>query len=260
MNRFIMKLCLVLLTFLTLGCRESQSHPLRIALLGDSMTWIGGDSCENAEGWSHYLKERVSDSAIDVYARSGATWTNTSNTKGDENFDTRVLHDENVLYNQVSRLLTAIKEEEARRPELVILYAGANDAWFENKRPDIYKKPTKIEITAECEPGECTTLEGSVMLCVSRLRAALPDARIVLVTPVEMSRTSPERIAKVSDLIEKAGIESGVEVLRADRHVDIRHSQEKKRHKFTSDGVHTNSQGARMIADYIITSIFETEK
>ena len=108
----------------------------RIALLGDSMTWIGGDSCQNETGWSHILKESGRAGAIDVYARSGATWTNTISTRRNPGHYTELLHDDNVIYNQAMRLIERADTSDCS-PNLIILFAGANDAWFAAKRPGL---------------------------------------------------------------------------------------------------------------------------
>ena len=251
------------LTFIFLffcSCAVSKAKPSEagtIALLGDSMTWIGGDSCEKPEGWSHYLKEQFPKSEIDVYARSGATWTNAVGTKGDPEAYSKVIDDENVIYNQVSRLIYSAEKDPGKRPDLIIIYAGANDAWFEKKRPGIYGSKTVPEDISKCRPSDFTTLVSSIELGVRRLQQAFPEALIVLVSPIEMAQTTPERIARVGDTIEKTGERLGVEVLRADRNVPVRHSEEKQKRRYTSDGAHTNPQGARLIADYIINAIFE---
>lgn len=228
-----------------------------IALLGDSMTWIGGDNCQNSKGWSHYLREAMPQARIDVYARSGATWTNTQATKGDTEAYSEILDDENVVYNQIVRLCSGVDEDSAKTPDLIILYAGANDAWFEQKRPGMYEEnPVEGEIE-NMRPSECTTLASSIELGTSILRSAFPEARLILVTPVEMGKISPDRISRVGDAIEKVGNRLGIEVLRADRNVAIRHDEEKTKRVNTYDGVHTNPAGARLIADYIINSITE---
>ena len=229
---------------------------LNISLLGDSMTWIGGENCEKEEGWTHYLKERFPNANIDIYARSGATWTNTPKTKGDAKAYSVVIENENVLYNQVSRLINEAETDPAKRPDLIILYAGANDAWFEKRRPGLYNEiKTPADITT-CKPSQCTTLASSIQLGVKKLQKAFPEARIVMVTPVEMAQTPTARITKVGDAIEKTGKELGVEVLRADKNVPIKHEEEKQGRRYTSDGAHTNPEGAKLIADFIISSIF----
>lgn len=235
---------------------ERVSAEITLALLGDSMTWIGGDSCDQKRGWtSHFKSAADSLCRIDMYARSGATWTNTSTTKGDPNAYSEVLDDENVIFSQVVRLIEASNNNPAKRPDVILIYAGANDAWFASRRPGIFNDSIRFE--EDSLPSSCTSLSSSIELSCSMLKKAFPTARIVLMSPVEMSRTSVARINHVGDIIERTGQKAGVEVLRADKNVPIRHSVEKRKFKYTTDGVHSNPAGAKLLADYILTNLFK---
>ncbi len=223
----------------------------RIALLGDSMTWIGGDSCQNPTGWSHILKQSGIADKIDVYARSGATWTNTKSTQLNTSFYSEILHDNNVVYNQAFRLL-----ENAVYPDIIILFAGANDAWFANKRPGIYDQDNSTEkYTILTDPSTVTTLEGSIRLVCDILQTNFPNATLLFVTPLQMSKTDPQTIFKVSEIIEKTASQKGCLVIRPDKETAINHEQEAKSPKYTYDGVHTNPEGARILGNYILESL-----
>lgn len=246
----------VLITLLLIFCNNLQGVR-RVALLGDSMTWIGGDSCQHDKGWSHYLKLNRDSLKIDVYARSGATWTNTSATKPDKDAYSEVLDNDNVVFNQVLRLLDDAACSPEKQPDLIIIFAGANDAWFAPRRPGIFNPDISLGVPAkEAAPSACTSLASSVMLGCSLLQESFPEAEIVLITPLEMSRTSVARVAKVGDIIEATGDKLGLKVLRADKNVGIRHDIESKTRRYTSDGVHTNAAGARILADYILNNLF----
>lgn len=233
-------------------------HLKKIALLGDSMTWIGGDSCQNPRGWSHYLKESGLADQIDVYARSGATWTNTSKTRHNPAHYSETLNDDNVIYNQVVRLIDATADR-TDSPDAIIIFAGANDAWFSDRRPGIFNSASSVSSSPPSGGWGAiplpTTLYGSVNLVCDMLKAKFPSAYIVAVTPVQMTKTDAETVHKVSDIIEKAALEKECSVLRADKEVGITHDRETKALTYTSDGVHTNPAGARLIADFILPRI-----
>lgn len=227
----------------------------RIALLGDSMTWIGGDSCRNDTGWSHVLKESGIASAIDVYARSGATWTNTISTRRNPEHYTELLHDDNVVYNQAVRLIERSDTAEAY-PDIIILFAGANDAWFATKRPGIYENDrTPEKYRANTSPSDVTSLTGSVCLVCDMLRTRFPETELVLVTPLQMSKTDEETITKVSDLIEQSGQSRGCKVIRADVESGVKHSEEAVSPTYTYDGVHTNPKGAKALGECILSHL-----
>ncbi|MDE7346831.1 MAG: SGNH/GDSL hydrolase family protein [Muribaculaceae bacterium] len=230
---------------------SSSKHP-QIALLGDSMTWIGGDSCQNPTGWSHVLKESGIAGKIDVYARSGASWTNTKSTKRNPQHYTELLHDDNVVYNQAVRLIEKA-DNSNELPDIIVLFAGANDAWFVTKRPGLYdKEDSDILYSSDTDPAMVTTLEGSINLVVELLQERFPYAHLLFVTPLQMSKTDAESIFRVSDIIERTASKKGHHVLRADKETDINHEQEAQSPKYTYDGVHTNQEGARLLGDYIL--------
>ncbi|MDE5849961.1 MAG: SGNH/GDSL hydrolase family protein [Muribaculaceae bacterium] len=233
---------------------DSPGKP-RIALLGDSMTWIGGDSCQNATGWSHILKESGIARAIDVYARSGATWTNTKSTRCNPSHYTELLHDDNVIYNQAIRLIERADSSDAS-PDLIILFAGANDAWFTSKRPGMFDNAKTLNDNPTIrQPNLTTSLAGSIRLVGYMLRERFPEATLLFVAPLQMSKTDASSIHRVADIIEETASEIGYKTLRADKETGITHKQEKKHPKYTYDGVHSNPAGAKIIGDYIIRHI-----
>lgn len=240
--------------FLIPGTRLSGAD---IAILGDSMSWIGGEDCQNPKGWTYHFKKAIQPRSITLYARSGATWTNDSATTVNPDAYSEVLDDDNVIYNQAERLRRDLKNKKIRKPDMVIIYAGANDAWFENRRPGCLEEsvePLK-NIKVKDNPARHTSLQESIALVVGNLREILPKADILLVTPVELSKVTPEKVTEISEFIEKSGNELGCRVLRADRNVNIRHDMEKQQFTFTTDGVHTNPAGARLISDFIFREL-----
>ena len=248
----------VFLILLGIMYASADTHPSsskrpKIALLGDSMTWIGGDSCQNPTGWSHVLKESGIAGKIDIYARSGATWTNTKSTKRNPGHYTELLHDDNVVYNQAVRLIEKA-DKSNENPDIIVLFAGANDAWFAAKRPGIYdNEDSNIQYSLDTDPASVTTLEGSINLVCELLQERFPDATLLFVTPLQMSKTDAETIFKVSDIIDTVASKKGYQVLRADKETAINHEQEAKSPKYTYDGVHTNPEGAHLLGDYILS-------
>lgn len=232
---------------------------VNIALMGDSMTWIGGDSCQNERGWSYHLKRSGIAERIDVYARSGATWTNSVFTAPDTEYYTELLDAKNVILNQALRLIERVKSDDSARPDMIVVYAGANDAWFNNRFEDMFAASDKITVPELYSPDFFfsipTSLEGSVYYVCEMLTTAFPDASLLFVTPTEMTKASVEIVSKVSDIIENVAKEYGGDVVRADKIVPIRRDEELAGFRYTSDGVHTSPDGARVLAECIIKAI-----
>lgn len=215
----------------------------RIAVLGDSMTWIGGDSCQNERGWTHTFRQLYQPVVIDTYARSGATWTDSPRTAGDTTVYSEILADENVVSNQMRRLIGRSRRNETAVPDLIIIYAGANDAWFSSRRPGIFDQTSR------------TSLDSCVRSVCRQLKVEFPTSKILLISPIEMTKVPMEKITKVSDIIEESGRSLGITTLRADRDVDIRRQTELRKPTHTSDGVHTNPAGAKILGKYIFDRV-----
>lgn len=250
---------LLLLGFLYCSATDQTSSTtgrMKFALLGDSMTWIGGDSCEKATGWSHILKESGIAHSIGMYARSGATWTNTSNTKKDTSFYSELIDDNNVIYNQALRLIEDSKNDSFENPDYIIIFAGANDSWFADHRPGIFNDCKRdVLYDEDTDPASVTNLYGSVLLVCDFLSQNFTDAKLTIVTPLQMSKVSAEDVCKTADIIDAAATSRGCRVLRADKEVEISHEVESQSPTYTYDGVHTNPEGARLVGDYILGNI-----
>ena len=251
------RILFLILFILAIPAAQALTGKETIALLGDSQTWIGGDNCEKETGWSHHLKTAFPTCKIDTYARSGATWTNTPQTKGDTEAYYAVLNNENVIYNQALRLIKAVQRGQKPVPDIIVLFAGGNDAMFPRRRPGMFnEKKLPSGSVKNLKPSQFTTLASSIELTCRLLKESFPKARLVLVTPTHMSKATPESVKNVSITIEKTCKKLSMPVLRADLNDGISHEIEKiKPHKFTYDGIHTNPAGARLLAEYIIKNL-----
>jgi len=229
-----------------------------VVMLGDSNTWIGGDSCDNPKGWNYWWRESFRPRTCRSYARSGATWTNTASTRRNLTEDIAVIGHDNVIYNQVCRLIDATDTGRQLIPDLIIISAGTNDAWFSRKRPGLWaddaSQVNPLTITT-LRPSQATSLARSVMLSCRMLAEHFPDARIVLLTPHQTTATTPSNIARVSEMIERCGNALHIPVIRQDLNSGIVAAEEKIRPRFTTDGTHTSIDGARHVAAYLNEAI-----
>ncbi len=222
-----------------------HSH-INVVLLGDSNTSIGGDSCNIAVGWSKWFKEVFAPASCRSYARSGATWTNTVRTRRDEEENTGRLSDNNVVYNQACRLITAYKSGRQVSPQLIMIAAGTNDAWFGKRFAKTEAQVFASSSMLTSSPiAKITTLAESVRYVCEMLMEAFPDAQIVLMTPMQCTAAPAEEIQKVGDIIEGCGRRMGLAVIRQDYASSVSRIRESKKPTFTSDGTHTNEKGAR---------------
>lgn len=225
-----------------------------VVLFGDSNTWLGGDSCCNPKGWSKWFVEAFGPKSCVSYARSGATWTNTVKTKYDITEYAEVITDNNVIFNQINRFADAVGRHVQPVPGLIIVMAGTNDAWFDSRRPGVWNANFEMAFSDSIgipEVSVCTSLASSVVLACKKLRKIAPAARIILATPMQTSRTDMSKISRTADIIAECGDKMDIMVVRLDKEGCVKAETEKKFQKFTYDGVHTNTEGARRIGYFL---------
>ena len=255
----VIALCLVALCG---AMAQTQEHKnINVVILGDSNTWIGGDDCDNEKGWNKWFKDFFQPASCKSYARSGATWTNTSRTRLNTEENIAVLGDNNVIYNQIMRLRQAVKNGSQTTPNLIIIAAGTNDAWFQNKRPFVFSETGEEAFLWADKPitgkdvSKVKSLAKSVRYGCELLMESFPDAQIVLLTPLQCTATKLEYIHQAGDIIEECGRQMSISVIRQDHLGCVNRTQELRAKRFTSDGTHTNAEGAcrngRLIANQI---------
>ena len=240
----------------------SDNHSdMDVVLLGDSNTWLGGEDCSNSKGWSKWFKDKFCPKSISSYARSGATWTNTPSTVCNLTENIEVLGDNNVVYNQVCRLKYAYAVGEQPVPELIIISAGTNDAWFSQHRPYAMQRrkasDNQRENILSLEPSKNLTIEKSIALCCELLREDFPDAIIVLLTPLQTIKVDKSIIGFVGELIESVGTSLGCHVIRQDVEGCVRSDEELVEKVNTYDGTHTSERGARLNGEMIACKVCE---
>ena len=227
-------------------------HPtLHVVILGDSNTWIGGDDCDKAKGWNKWFKEYFQPASIKSYARSGATWSNTKVTKKNPKENIGSLGNDNVIYNQVVRLIDAVKSGRQRTPDLVIIGAGTNDLWFKDKRPGLYTKTadqamqtTTAALTSK-PVNQVLSLSESVRYNCELLRQAFPTCRIIILTPMQTTKVPTEEIRRGGDIMQAVAEKMKLDVIRQDAPSFIDRKVEEKKFTHTYDGVHTSEAGAK---------------
>ena len=241
-------LILFLMAMLSSVVPAQGTTGLHVAMLGDSNTFIGGNDCTGERGWSKWFAEQLHPSSCHSYARSGATWTHTPQTTRNTTFYSEVLTDDNVVSNQVYRLCDTCATGRQPIPDLIIIMAGTNDAWFVHRRP--------MAFCADTTTGSLT-LAGAVTLCCKQLRSAFPQASIVLVTPLQTTAAPLERIQQTGNIIEQCGRQMDIPVIRLDRESCISCNDEQRRRHYTTDGTHTSVAGAREVGTLLAHRIKE---
>lgn len=259
-NHFKMLLLLLMLICSHIKVSASSGSNLNIVILGDSNTSIGGDDCSDPQGWTKWFVDRIGPKSCRSYARSGATWTNTSRTRYDVEENTQVLSDDNVIYNQMNRLIKAYDDSLQAFPDVIIIAAGTNDAWFENKRPGIFS--TTVDqvfqnhtFDAPHKISSVVSLAGSVRLVCEHLMSRFPETRIILLSPMQTTKASYKKTDMVGSVLEECAHRMSVPIVRQDRLNGVYSAREANHKYMTVDGTHTSVEGARRNG-YLIANQF----
>lgn len=254
--RYLLPFILTMLPILP----TTAGMPLHVVILGDSNTWLGGDDCNKPQGWNKWFCDAFQPASCRSYARSGATWTNTPQTRRNTQENIGILGNDNVIYNQICRLEEAIFNGSQPTPQLILILAGTNDAWFLKSRPKALSMTADMAFTADRQrfskraANEIVTLAESVRYGCELLMNICPDAQIILLTPFQSVQTG-NTIFKVSNLIADCGQRMGLSVIRLDRQSGIYAAREKNKHYLTTDGTHTSELGARRVGSLIARQV-----
>ncbi len=229
-----------------------------VVLLGDSNTWIGGDSCEIPKGWSYWFAKEMRPASIRSYARSGATWSHTAATRRHPEEYSEIITDDNVIYNQIVRLIEAADSRRQPEPDLIVISAGTNDAWFPQFRPEEFSRSAQEALGRDVgellasSPGKILSLPEAVRYDLLILEGRFPQARIVVMTPLQSIKISPRMLSDVSTMIEEVASQTGASVIRQDLLCPVSSEREMTARRLTTDGTHTSEEGARLNAEVII--------
>ena len=177
-----------------------------VVFLGDSNLWTGGKDNSDPHSWSYWFCKELSIKNSRNYARSGATWSHTRNTKPDVLSYEEKLSDNNVVFNQVLRLIKDARELRCPKPDYIFIMAGTNDAWFQNKRPQLFAESVQNVFNQKNKKHQqALSLARTVKLDCELLKKNFPECKIILVTPMFTTQASTNLISKVSDVITSCG-------------------------------------------------------
>lgn len=230
-------------------------------ILGDSITNLGGDDCSGEKGWTTYFKNIMNFKSVKSYARSGATWTNTANTKYNITENTGSLSDDNNAYNQINRLINEISKG-ATVPDYIIIALGTNDIWYRytTSIKDIDEFETiwndTTDYSNEVDIRICTSIVKAIRFVYDMIiNSKLKNSQVIILTPLQGTFSTVSKINEIGDIIEKCAKICSWNVIRQDYKCGISRLQELKAKTNTSDGTHPSKSGAEIIGKYIASQI-----
>lgn len=231
-------------------------------IMGDSITWYGHDDLSGIEGWTHYFKDWFNFKSIRSYARSGATWSCTADTEYDIVENTGSTAPNNVGYNQMNRLLHDIEEGTQETPDYIIIALGTNDAWHRYSASaeggvdavkELFNNTTDYE--QDVPINTCLTTAMAIRYFSDMVTNNLPNAQIILLTPLQSSSISYNNIISIGDIIEECAKYCSYPIIRQDKECGVYRIQEARDYVNTKDGTHLSSTGAEKVGNYLAQKI-----
>ena len=244
-------LTLILLIITTLVSAQTQHDTIDVAILGDSNTWLGGDDCTKPKGWNTYFKAEFKPRSCVSLARSGASWTHTPQTVRNTAEYAAKPTPNNVIYNQVERLKEKVDSGKIATPNLIIIACGTNDGWFKAKYyPQLFVRSaneafSKHDSITHTPVNKIVTLAESVVFNCALLQKYFPEARIILLTPMQTTAVPLSVIEQIGDVIDNCGKLMNISTIRQDKICCVKSADERVKKVNTYDGTHTSQIGAQ---------------
>lgn len=227
-------------------------------VFGDSITWLSLNNGKNngTKGWLTYFLEKLQFKKVVNYARSGAAWTNTKETKYNiVDVDATPTAD-NVIFNQFNRMLDDISKG-ADLPDYILILAGTNDGLFPSRAPQLLSKTAKEVFEDEdtdyslIEVNSCTSLAQSIRYIAQMIINNTPNAQVMLTTPLQSTQIEHETNRNISDMIEQCASYMSWNVINQSKGCGINRIQELQGFYKTYDGVHTSEIGAKDVGAFL---------
>lgn len=229
----------------------------KTALLGDSITWLSLSS--NPErGWARYFARNMKFAELRNYARSGATWSNSSTTKVNAEAYSASTTPDNVIFNQLQRLLLDLGN--GFKPDYIVIAAGINDVWFPDARPDALAKTAGEVMESEQRYSDkdvntCTSIAESIRLVAELLWQRLPDVQVILLSPMQSTSVEYSKLRQATEIIRGCADYLGWGFISQMDEIPVNRIREKWENRLTYDGTHTSELGARIVGDIISSKI-----
>ena len=199
----------------------------RIVFLGDSIT-AGGNS---GKGYIQVIRNHLADKKKDLGIESiGA------GISGNKVPDLQKRVDKHVI---------------DKKPTIVVIYIGINDVWHGERNPKNGTSPEAFEAGLKEVIGKCTKAGAQVVLCTPSVIGELPGGANNLDGKLDDYANISRKVAKELNLnlcdLRKAFVD----------HIQANNTQKKPSGILTTDRVHLNEAGNRLVAQTILKSLGE---
>lgn len=225
-------------------------NDMNVVLMGDSLT------DEKVNGmWVQPFNELANPKTLTNYGRGYCTWTNSNDTYFDISSTENAKTSENVIWNQYNKLKNDVSEGNIAEPDLVIIFAGTNDAGQHKTS----KEPSEVfmgSITPKA--NKLVDIASSIRFVVENLYYEYPNAKVVLVTPPDSTAEEyimQTEVPRVREVIRECVSYLGSGLIDLEKSA-IKYIREKQKKYFLrSDGIHFSEVGGKYVARFIFENL-----
>ncbi len=199
----------------------------RIVFLGDSITAGGNGGKGYIQVIRNHLADKKKDLAIECIG---------AGISGNKVPDLQKRVDKHVI---------------DKKPTIVVIYIGINDVWHGEKNPKNGTAPNAFEAGLKEVIGKCTKAGAQVVLCTPSVIGELPGGANNLDGKLDEYANISRKVAKELNLnmcdLRKAFVDN----------LQANNTQKKAAGILTTDRVHLNEAGNRLVAQTILKSLGE---
>ena len=199
----------------------------RIVFLGDSITAGGNSGKGYIQVIRGHLTEKKKDLAVECVGAG-------------------------ISGNKVPDLQKRVEPDViAKKPTIVVIYIGINDVWHGEKDPKRGTAPEAFEAGLKEVIGKCTKAGAQVVVCTPTVIGELPGGGNNLDGKLDDYANISRKVAKELNLnlcdLRKAFVD----------HLEANNAQKKASGILTTDRVHLNETGNRLVAQTLLKSLGE---
>lgn len=230
--------------------KPSYVLPIKLCVLGDSI------ATPTQGRWFDKLMTNFNMKSIWTLAIGKARYTHYSDSIETSNPEQN--SHENIITNQVNKLIAGIEGGTYGMPDVVLIHSGINDRQDSDTGPDgdtsMYGNTTETFVTNRTidyttlnyGDSKLCTLVGGIRMAVELLRKNYPATRIILTTPIYTGGPSNWKVQKINKIIKECAAWLSVPV------IDLTYeSQIYQSGSFWTDSLHPNEVGSILMADCI---------
>lgn len=219
------------------------------SLIAKNIVFMGDSITADPAWWTANLLQKVSFTSFLNLARSGATWSHLAGTVYDITSTGGSTTADNVIWNQVNKLISKVTNSTAVVPDVVVILCGTNDS----NRPigtAASAFAANYPITGNA-PGTILDVSTAVRYDCELILTNYPLCQIILATPLQRGQEDNTTIFNIGQVIKDCGGYLATQIIDAGKESGIYGKKETNLDVFEYDNLHPNSAGNEKIGAFM---------